>query len=249
MIAEGSSQPQNTDSAAGWLAVAVGNSRILWGQYTGDKLREWGRLDIASNVEFERYLRAACDRICLASVGDVTAALTLWPALSCARQLDLNDVPLANTYATLGLDRALAVVGAARKQGWPVLVVDGGTALTLTAVDELGAFAGGAIVPGLRLQRQSLFASTAALPTVREDVLTAWPIPRWACETEAAIQSGIIYGAIATIRAFCQDWRFRYPDGSIVFTGGDGEFLHYVADIPHSNVEPTLVLQGMAACR
>ncbi|CAM9423271.1 unnamed protein product, partial [Ectocarpus sp. 13 AM-2016] len=68
-------------------------------------------------------------------------------------------------YPTLGVDRALAVRGAARIRGWPVLVIDCGSALTFTAADASGRLAGGAILPGVRLQLAVLGSRTAQLPS------------------------------------------------------------------------------------
>lgn len=49
--------------------------------------------------------------------------------------------------------------------GWPVLVVDCGSALTFTAADAGGKLAGGAILPGVRLQLAVLGTRTAQLPS------------------------------------------------------------------------------------
>lgn len=50
--------------------------------------------------------------------------------------------------------RALSVRGASTVYGWPVMVVDGGTALTFTRGDDTdgGCMKGGAILPGIRVQ-------------------------------------------------------------------------------------------------
>lgn len=44
------------------------------------------------------------------------------------------------------------------------MVVDCGSAMTFTAGDERGKLAGGAILPGVRLQLAALGTSTAQLP-------------------------------------------------------------------------------------
>lgn len=51
------------------------------------------------------------------------------------------------------------------RRGWPVLVVDCGSALTFTAADARGTLAGGAILPGVRLQLAVLGTRTAQLPS------------------------------------------------------------------------------------
>ena len=46
-----------------------------------------------------------------------------------------------------------------------MMVVDCGSAMTFTAGDERGKLAGGAILPGVRLQLAALGTSTAQLPS------------------------------------------------------------------------------------
>ncbi|MBX2864323.1 MAG: hypothetical protein KTR27_12295, partial [Leptolyngbyaceae cyanobacterium MAG.088] len=64
---------------------------------------------------------------------------------------------------------------------------------------------------------------TAALPT------TSAPSdlpPQWANNTSSAIQSGVIHTMLASIHHFIQTWQQQYPQTTILFTGGDGQYLH-----------------------
>lgn len=137
-----------------------------------------------------------------------------------------DQVPLQNTYATLGVDRALALVGAGDVWGWPVLVIDCGTALTFTA--GVGQrLIGGAILPGLRSQLRALQAHTDQLPTLdfnSDSWLDSWP-QRWATNTAEAMASGILHTQIAGIRDFIHAWTSDYPAGAVVLTGGDSEVV------------------------
>lgn len=62
-------------------------------------------------------------------------------------------------YSCLGNQPAVSI------RGWPVMVVDCGSALTFTACDRKGRLGGGAILPGVRLQLAALGARTAQLPS------------------------------------------------------------------------------------
>lgn len=55
--------------------------------------------------------------------------------------------------------------GLCHASGWPVMVVDCGSALTFTAGDKEGKLGGGAILPGVRLQLAALGTRTAQLPS------------------------------------------------------------------------------------
>jgi len=147
-----------------------------------------------------------------------TARFSVYPHL---RRLTLTDIPLGNVYETLGIDRALAVWAAGQLTGWPTIVIDGGTALTVTGADPQGQFVGGAILPGVGLQFRSLAENTAALPLVSINDRPS----RWARNPGDALRSGIYYTILAGVQDFLQDWLGTYPHSSIYFTGGDGQWL------------------------
>ena len=67
---------------------------------------------------------------------------------------------------TLGADRLCNAIAARELHGFPAVVVDFGTATTLSVVDENGDFIGGLIAPGIVSGLQSLGRSTAQLPAV-----------------------------------------------------------------------------------
>ncbi|MEM7772834.1 MAG: pantothenate kinase [Cyanobacteria bacterium P01_A01_bin.37] len=151
-----------------------------------------------------------------------------------AHLITLDQIPLQGLYSSMGIDRALAVFGAGQIYGFPNMVIDGGTALTLTGVDGDRRIIGGAILPGLRLQGRSLTQQTATLPDIEfslttelsaQSFPTAEPIPRWATTTAAAIRSGIVHTVLSGIRDFVDDWQRLYPESPVLLTGGDGAFL------------------------
>lgn len=221
-----------------WLALAIGNSRLHWARFVGEKLDcawdtehppasvvqatdDWlaeilppGRINPKSKIQpVPLYL---------ASV--VASQTALWQTYPNVRVITLNQLPLHNTYPTLGIDRALAVWGAGETWGWPVLVVDAGTALTFTGADANRCLIGGAILPGLSLQLQSLSQKTSELPLVEIGGMPSLPA-RWALNTKEAIQSGVIYASISAIKDFVEAWWQEFPGSRIALTGGDRALL------------------------
>ena len=186
-------------------------------------------------------------------MASVVGAPVAWLAnYSPLHRVTLAEVPLHNTYATLGVDRALALVGAGDVWGWPMLVIDCGTALTFTAgVDQ--RLIGGAILPGLRSQFRALHAHTDQLPNLELD-LNQWP-QRWATDTAGAIASGILHTQLAGIGDFISAWRAAWPDGAVVFTGGDGAAIYQALakqnpDVAQGvNLDPDLGFWGLRVCR
>jgi type III pantothenate kinase len=222
-----------------WIALAIGNSRYHWAWFIDTQLQtSWdtAHLDLESidlvNVKFNLLpisLQLEINRqdidisqVSIYLISVVPHQTTIWEQLLQVKQITLADIPLFNLYPTLGIDRALAILGAGERYGYPVLVVDGGTALTITGVDGDRNLFGGAIIPGLRLQLNSLSMGTAELPQVK---LPNQLPPRWANNTQDAIASGVLYPICAGIEAFIDDWERLYPHSLTIFTGGDGELL------------------------
>lgn len=254
-------------SVKDWVGLAIGNSRLHWGQFQGSKLlltwdtpyltskpreesdwQTWQRLSpafAASAVPFPELM--------LLSV--VPAQAAQWLLYPQAREIKLRDIPLLETYDTLGIDRALALWGAGTLYGWPVLLIDSGTALTLTGADSQGQFVGGSILPGFALQARSLQEATAALPQV--ELPDSLPT-QWAKDTQTAIQSGLVYNTVGGLWIAIQDWCAQYPESKIVLTGGDAQRLSgylqafcpvgwdvfWQRSLIHS---PTLLLNSLAA--
>lgn len=211
--------------AAPWLALAIGNSRLHWGWFVGAQRVQVWHTPHAQALQAQAWLRAHPLPLAIASV--VPGQTEFWQGFPQVQLFSLNQVPLGQCYATLGLDRAIALYGATQRYGTPALVIDCGTAWTLTGCDAARNLVGGAILPGLRLQFEALGRSTALLPRVKAD----WsndPLHRWALETEGAIASGVWYSLCAGVVSFVGDWRRRFPDSAVVITGGDGDRLYPV---------------------
>jgi type III pantothenate kinase len=226
--------------ASDWLALAIGNSRLHWAWFSADRIQiTWDTPHftaavveqmMAEGLQFSPEVVELPIGLPLTIASVVPTQTQLWQAYPQARVLQLADVPLGEVYPTLGIDRALALWGAIQTYGAPVLVVDGGTALTFTGADGDRHLVGGAILPGIRSLFQTLNRSTAELPQVElaellPDGLRPTGGHRWATNTPDAIRSGIMHTVTAGVRDFVVDWLERYPDSPIVFTGGDGELV------------------------
>jgi len=257
--------------APSWLALMIGNSRLHWALFRNSILcQTWdishlspqaivslltpNPLDKSIPAEARDLLRSLtlCPNLPLWIASVVPSQTALWQAYPQAQVLDLGQVPIKGLYLSLGIDRALALLGASKTLGFPVLVIDAGTALTFTAMDEQAQFFGGAIVPGLQTQLRSLAQNTAALPTVAHRAVLPC---RWAINTPDSIQSGIIYTLLASIRDYSEAWLERFPGGAIALTGGDREvlFRHLQTQLPalatQITVDPNLIFWGMQAVR
>ena len=205
-----------------YLAIAIGNTRIKAVILSSDRqiMAEYAYThEQLPSLEAKLADRDFAD-IAIASV--VPELLTSWNNLPQTKIIKTSDIPLHGLYATMGCDRALAAYGAGEIYGYPVLVIDAGTAITLTGIDADQALVGGAIVAGLRSQFAVLHKNTAALP----DLLIPQTLPeRWATDTNSAIQGGVAHILVAGLQAYIDDWRSRFADSKVIITGGDGDHL------------------------
>lgn len=205
-----------------YLAIAIGNTRIKAVILSSDRqiMAEYAYThEQLPSLEAKLADRDFAD-IAIASV--VPELLTRWHDLPQTKIIKTSDIPLHGLYATMGCDRALAAYGAGEIYGYPVLVIDAGTAITLTGIDADQALVGGAIVAGLRSQFAVLHKNTAALP----DLLIPQTLPeRWATDTNSAIQGGVAHILVAGLQAYIDDWRSQFADSKVIITGGDGDHL------------------------
>jgi type III pantothenate kinase len=202
-----------------WLALTIGNSRLHWGFFEQNQLIKRWHTPHLTTVYNPTHQDSDLPIYIASVVPSQTHLFKNYPYLV---QITLNDIPLQKLYPTLGIDRALAAWGAGEIYGFPCLVIDAGTALTLTGINESRELIGGAILPGFQLQFQSLFNKTAALPDVTLPEKLSSP---WANTTQNAIESGVIYTTLAGVNYFISDWRIRFSNTSILLTGGDSSYL------------------------
>lgn len=238
-----------------WLALVIGNSRLHWGYFRNKHLENtWDTNHISESIGLtlpSKFLLADIPHNLPLIVASVVPSQTKFlQSYHSINILTLEDIPLKNLYSTIGIDRALGILGAGKRYHFPCLLIDAGTALTLTGVDTDSTFQGGVILPGLKLQFESLSRQTAALPNLS--------LPRklpqlWAMNTSDAIASGIIYTVLNGLKAFCEDWLRNYPQSKIVLTGGDAlNLYHYVREHHYAwsekvKVEQNVIFSGIEA--
>jgi type III pantothenate kinase len=150
---------------------------------------------------------------------------------------------------TVGLDRLFNALGAKSliSTGQPAVVVDAGSAVTVDLLDDEGAFAGGAIFPGLRLMAEALHDHTAQLPLIKVDHAETMP----ARSTASAITAGVYWAVVGGVSALVRELSLTLvalEPVSVFVTGGDASLiapnlLHW--ELYHYRVHPRLTLEGI----
>jgi pantothenate kinase type III len=155
-------------------------------------------------------------------------------------------LPALGQYPGCGADRVLAGWVAVTQEGGSVVVVDAGSATTLSAwgADERGEarFAGGMIAPGRGACALGLHAAAPALPLAEPLGSDADPRQR---DTRGAIGAAIGIGHPALVRACLERLRQAAGIERTVVTGGDAAALIAAGIAPRLAYRPTLVLEGL----
>ena len=142
---------------------------------------------------------------------------------------------------TLGSDIVAGSVAAMTEYPLPVIVIDMGTATTITVVDTGNRFLGGAIVPGVALSMNALSSGTSLLQKVPIEA----PKKALSSTTIECMQSGAVFGNAALLDGMIE--RLEQDLGkttSVVATGGIAAKI-----IPHCKHEiiydENLLLRGL----
>ena len=141
------------------------------------------------------------------------------------------DIKIDNPK-TLGADIVVDSVAAKEIYGAPCIVIDMGTATTITVISKNGDYVGGVIVPGVRSSLEALVSDTSQLPRV-----SLSSPKRFICtNTIDRMKSGIIHGQAALVDGmidrFWQELGYRT---NVVATGGLSRVI-----IPKCNHDITL---------
>ncbi len=145
-------------------------------------------------------------------------------------------------FATLGIDRWLAVIAAA--SAWPnenLVVIDAGTATTVDLINKEGQHLGGWILPGLDLMVTSL---TARTQKVFDDENTPFHNEPGA-STPAALKNGALVATLGAVELGKN--HFGGEKVRTITAGGYGELLHRY--LPQSIFVEQLVFEGLLKWR
>lgn len=245
------------------LAIDTGNTNIVLGCIENRKIHAVARM--ATDVNKTDYEYAVGMKNVLAFAGfqpeDFEGAIlssVVWPLTSTLQRAvklltGLDTLTVGKGLKTgldirlddpgqIGADLVVGAVAALHLHRPPLIIIDMGTATTISAVDAQGRFAGGAIVPGLRLSMESLSGHTSQLPRVSLDA----PAKCIGTNTVACMQSGAIYGSAALLDGMIERMEAELgAPAAVIATGG---LAGCVTPFCRREIryEPDLLLIGLA---
>jgi pantothenate kinase type III len=149
-------------------------------------------------------------------------------------------------YETMGIDRCACLKGSLAIYGAPTLVIDGGSAITYTAVDSEGNVMGGGISPGIKMRFKAMHEDTGALPEIeisavlkqiRRSLEEKIPMPTFSKNTQQAMIMSTLNEIAAHLRHVINIWLEKVEPGTnpkriVTVTGGSGEII---TKLLHSN--------------
>ena len=142
-----------------------------------------------------------------------------------------------------GADLVVADVAALREHKPPLIVIDMGTATTMSVLDKNGAHIGGCIIPGVKISMDALPARTALLPGLQLDP----PKKAIGSTTIDAMRSGIMMGTACMLDGMVE--RMEAELGcktTVIATGGIAKFIVPMCK-PPMIYDKDLIIKGLAA--
>ncbi len=244
------------------LAIDMGNTNIVLGCIEHSKVLFTERMETdlrKTELEYAIGIKTVLELYCIAPEqleGAIISSVVppLVPVLknAIAKLADI-DVMVVGTEietglelrmdnpAAVGSDLIVDAVAAVEAYGAPVIVIDMGTATTLSVVAKGGAYVGTIILPGARISLDSLVSGTAQLPKIGLNV----PDRVIGTNTVDCMKSGVLYGCAATLDGMIDRiWEELGYETAVAATGG---LAHAV--VPHCCHEillnDELLLQGL----
>ena len=142
-----------------------------------------------------------------------------------------------------GADLVVADVAALREHKPPLIVIDMGTATTMSVLDKIGAHIGGCIIPGVKISMDALTDKTALLPGLQLDQ----PKKAIGRNTIDAMRSGIMLGTACMLDGMVE--RMEAELGcktTVIVTGGIAKFIVPMCKTPMI-YDKDLIIKGLAA--
>jgi type III pantothenate kinase len=244
------------------LTIDIGNTNIVIGGFSGDKLSFVARIATDASKTEDEYatkIRSVLtlhevdrDGIEGAILSSVVPPLNTVMKKAIATAYGVTPIMVGpgvktginihcDNPASVGADLICACVAAHYIYGSPSLVVDMGTATKIMAMDKSGTFIGASIIPGVNIALKALASQTAQLPQISLEA----PKSVIGKNTVDCMKSGIVFGNACIIDGMID--RFNEEIGEelrVIATGGLAQTI-----INHCRHEitsdPDLVLKGL----
>ena len=143
----------------------------------------------------------------------------------------------------IGADLVAADVAALAEHRPPLVVIDMGTATTMSVLDENGSHLGGCVIPGVKISLEALTGQTSLLPGISLES------PRKAIgrNTAEAMRSGVMLGTAAMLDGMID--RFSEELGCRLTVVATGSIARFIAPLCRHEIlyDKDLIIKGLSA--
>ena len=225
------------------LAIDIGNTNIVIGFMDGTDIRHESRIatDLIKTSDqycFDLKNTLSLFEIAVGELADVIISSVVPPVLNSLRTAVIKltgKLPLVvdpdmktglkiaiDEPRQLGSDMIVSAVAALAEYRPPLIIIDMGTATTLSVIDENGVFVGASISPGVRISSQALSSGTALLPGIELDR----PERAIGTNTIDSMRSGIMLGSACMLDGMIEriEEELGMP-ATVLATGGIARFI------------------------
>ena len=246
------------------LTIDIGNSTITLGGMEGEQICFECRLNTDRVKTSDTYcidLKTLFEiyGVELGSIEGVIIASVVPQVLNSVRTairklLDLEPLVVGPGLRTglnirlenpgqMGADLVAADVAALREHKAPMILINMGTATTISVLDPQGAHLGGCVCPGVKISQEALTGKTSLLPGIQLEK----PKQVLARNTADAMRSGIMYGTAAMLDGMIDRFREELGwDFTLVATRG---LAKHIIPLCRHNIcyDRHLIIKGLAA--
>ena len=204
------------------LAIDIGNTNIVIGCIEGEEVRFVERVSTnlsKTELEYVVEFRTLFDLYRI-SMEDISGSI-----ISSVVGVKTGLNILMDNPGQLGSDLVVNAVAGLHYYGAPIIMIDMGTATTISVVDDRKNYIGGMILPGVKVSLESLVNRTSQLPRISLDA----PRKVIGKNTIECMKSGIVMGQAACLDGMIErifdELGYEAP---VVATGGlSGSIVPY----------------------
>ena len=213
--------------------LLIGNSRLHWA-FNKNNSYEFSHTLVNESLPKHIVLK----KLIWASVGKYPTNNLLKK-----NQVTLKDINLNNIPHFIGIDRVLACFAALRmiknKSSKNLLIVDLGTTVSITKIDNEGNIIGGQLFPGFTTQLKSMEQNTKNLAYPKKLFI---PINNFEISTMDAMLRGVYNSIVGAINI-----SFDRTKDILILCGGDANLIgnSLKKEIKNFIIEPNLVMYRM----
>ena len=230
------------------LAIDIGNTNIVLGAVTDGNIDFMARISTDKLKTEDEYGAQILSIMNLYHIdvnhfeGGIISSVVP-PVLNCIKKAitRLIGKELMDNPATVGSDMIVCAVAALEQYKPPVMIVDMGTATTISVVDKNRNYIGGCIMPGVNVSLEAISNKTAQLPHISLEK----PKSAIGKNTIDCMRSGVLYGNAAMIEGCIERMEEEIGQkANVVVTGGLGKNIAALCK-RQFDYDPELLIKGM----